>query len=357
MEYTPKNILITGGSGFIGSHVVQLLVKKYPNYKIVNLDKLDYCTSPENLKSITDFPNYKFIHGNILSVDLVNYLLKEEQIDTIMHFAAQTHVDHSFANSIYFTETNVLGTHKMLEAAKTADIKRFIHVSTDEVYGETVGLMEGANKEEKVLEPTNPYAATKAGAEFLVKAYHKSFNLPTIITRGNNVYGPFQYPEKLIPKFVCLLLSNRPCCIHGEGNNFRNYVFVTDVAAAFDTILHKGTTGQVYNIGTSFEISNLQVAYDIIHIFTGDQYHSNKELTEEQKKKLQKYITFVEDRKFNDFRYKINSEKLNALGWYPKVNWIEGLEKTVEWYRHHRYSWGEAALATALEPHPITKLC
>jgi len=197
-DYVPKNILITGGAGFIASHVVILMVKKYPQFKIVNFDRLDYCSCLENLDEIKDFPNYKFVKGNICSSDLVSYVLHAEEIDTIMHFAAQTHVDNSFGNSFQFTQNNILGTHVLLESAKVAGIKRFIHVSTDEVYGEQ-RLDQEAMSEEQVLEPTNPYAATKAGAEFLAKSYHRSFGMPVIITRGNNVYGPHQFPEKIIP--------------------------------------------------------------------------------------------------------------------------------------------------------------
>ena len=221
--YTPHNILITGGAGFIGSHVVLLLAKKYPQYNIINLDKLDYCSSLVNLSSVSSLPNYKFIKGDICSPDLINHIFKTHDIDTVLHFAAQTHVDNSFGNSFSFTRNNVMGTHVLLEAAKehwknknngsgggggggsTDNIgtgQRFIHVSTDEVYGEGVRDDAKAMEEEHVLEPTNPYAATKAAAEFIVKSYHRSFQLPIIITRGNNVYGPHQFPEKLIPKFI-----------------------------------------------------------------------------------------------------------------------------------------------------------
>jgi dTDP-glucose 4,6-dehydratase len=217
-SYTPQNILITGGAGFIGSHVVLLLAKKYPQYNIINLDKLDYCSSLVNLSSVSSLPNYKFIKGDICSPDLINYIFKTHDIDTVLHFAAQTHVDNSFGNSFSFTRNNVMGTHVLLEAAKEhwknknknndnsndniGTGHRFIHVSTDEVYGEGVRDDAKAMEEEHVLEPTNPYAATKAAAEFVVKSYHRSFQLPIIITRGNNVYGPHQFPEKLIPKFI-----------------------------------------------------------------------------------------------------------------------------------------------------------
>lgn len=331
--YTPKNILITGGAGFIASHVVIHFVKKYPQYKIVNLDKLDYCSSLANLKEIENAPNYKFVKGNICSSDFINYILKSEEIDTILHFAAQTHVDNSFGNSFQFTENNILGTHTLLEASKVHSIKRFVHVSTDEVYGE---IEEGEGFEHStILQPTNPYAATKAGAEFLVLAYHNSFKLPTIITRGNNVYGPHQYPEKLIPKFICLLSQGRQCFIHGDGSNQRNFLYVSDVANAFDTITHKGAVGNVYNIGTDFEISVLEVAKKLIELFG---------------MKEKDHLQYVENRPFNDCRYKINSDKLGALGWKPVVSWEEGLQKTIDWYKHNIKNWPR--IENALVPHP-----
>ncbi|KAK3271374.1 rhm1-like protein [Cymbomonas tetramitiformis] len=239
-DYVPQNILLTGGAGFICSHVVLRLVRAYPQYKIVVLDKLDYCASLNNLASVKDCPNFKFIKGDICSSDLVNFILTAENIDTIMHFAAQTHVDNSFGNSFEFTKNNILGTHVLLESAKIhGGIKRFIHVSTDEVYGETsVGSATG-NFEHNSLEPTNPYSATKAGAEMLVKAYQTSYNLPCIVTRGNNVYGPHQFPEKLIPKFVLLAQRGKKLPIHGDGSNTRSYMFVEDVAEAFEAVLHK----------------------------------------------------------------------------------------------------------------------
>ena len=254
-EFVPQNILITGGAGFIASHVVIRLVKNYPQYNIVNMDMLSYCSCHENVLSAIgeEAPNYKFVKGDICSSDLVSYVLRTEKIDTILHFAAQTHVDNSFGNSFQFTKHNIMGTHVLLEAAKNAGIHRFIHVSTDEVYGEgrenEAGMVEAAT-----LEPTNPYAATKAGAEFLVKAYQRSFKLPAIMTRGNNVYGPHQFPEKLIPKFTNQLLRGRAVTLHGDGSNTRNFLFVEDVAEAFDVLLHRGRVGEIYNIGVSNEL-------------------------------------------------------------------------------------------------------
>lgn len=339
--YSPKNILITGGAGFIASNVVCGLVKKYPQYKIVNYDKLDYCSSLKNCSEVEDCDNYKFVKGNILSSDFVSYILASEKIDTIIHFAAQTHVDNSFGNSFQFTENNIMGTHVLLEATKAyGGIKRFIHVSTDEVYGEVSKGEENKHSESStVLQPSNPYAATKAGAEFLVQAYHKSFNLPIIITRGNNVYGPKQYPEKLIPKFICLLARKQPCPIHGSGDHRRNFIHVNDVVNAFDTIVHRGQIGQVYNIGTNTEISNLQVAKTLIKLFGLEDRESE-------------FIKFVEDRPFNDFRYAIEFERLTSLGWDATVKWEEGLKNTMEWYlKRMDEKWWDG-IENALVAHP-----
>jgi len=337
--YEPKKILVTGGAGFIASHVVLLLVKKYPQYTIINLDRVDYCSCVANLDEIKYYRNYKFIKGNICSPDLVNYIMDEEEIDTVLHFAAQTHVDNSFGNSFAFTKNNILGTHVLLESAKIHNVKRFVHVSTDEVYG------EGADDEEPmfedhILEPTNPYAATKAGAEFIAKSYSRSFDLPLIITRGNNVYGPHQYPEKLIPKFINMLLRDRPVTLHGTGLNTRNFLYVEDVARAFDVILHKGICGSIYNIGGNNEKANIDVAKDLIQLMgKGD--------------KEDDYLTFVEDRAFNDRRYTINSESLLKLGWKEEMTWEKGLEETVEWYKKYgdRYENVESVLVA--HPRPI----
>lgn len=338
-DYVPQNILLTGGAGFIASHVAILLCQKYPQYRIICYDKLDYCSCRANISELEEtHSNFKFVKGDIASPDLVSFVLQEEKIDTIMHFAAQTHVDNSFGNSFNFTHTNIYGTHVLLESAKTCPtLRRFIHVSTDEVYGEGEDFDAVPMCEEHVLEPTNPYAATKAGAEFIVKSYHRSFQLPAIITRGNNVYGPHQYPEKLIPKFINQLLRGLPVTLHGDGSNTRNFLFVEDVARAFDVILHKGVVGHIYNIGGDNELSNLQVAKDIIDIM--NRGHQEDEL-----------VSFVSDRKFNDLRYTINSSKLHKLGWTEQMTWKEGLRATIKWYEEYTYRYGN--IDQALVPHP-----
>jgi len=337
-DYTPKNIFLTGGAGFIASHAAILLCKKYPQYNVVVYDKLDYCSCLENLNEIKDLPNFKFVKGDICSDDLVSYCFKENKIDTVMHFAAQTHVDNSFGNSFAFTQANIYGTHVLLESAKNCPtIRRFIHVSTDEVYGEGEDFDTNPMDEEHILEPTNPYAATKAGAEFLVKSYHRSFKLPVIITRGNNVYGPHQYPEKLIPKFTNQLLRGLPVTIHGDGTNTRNFLYVEDVARAFDCILHKGKVGHIYNIGGQNELPNIEVAKTLIKILGKSDEESD-------------YIVTVPDRKFNDLRYTINSDKLHELGWREEMSWEEGLSATVEWYKNYTHRYGN--IDQALVAHP-----
>ncbi|KAE8661380.1 Trifunctional UDP-glucose 4,6-dehydratase/UDP-4-keto-6-deoxy-D-glucose 3,5-epimerase/UDP-4-keto-L-rhamnose-reductase RHM1 [Hibiscus syriacus] len=299
-RYTPKSILVTGAAGFIASHVCNRLIRNYPDYKIVVLDKLDYCSSLKNLDPSRSSPNFKFIKGDIASADLVHFILQTESIDTIMHFAAQTHVDNSFGNSIEFTKNNIYGTHVLLEACKvTGQIKRFIHVSTDEVYGETDEDAVVGNHEASQLLPTNPYSATKAGAEMLVMAYGRSYGLPVITTRGNNVYGTNQFPEKLIPKFILLAMKRKILPIHGDGSNVRSYLYCEDVAEAFEVILHRGEVGHVYNIGTKKERTVID---------------------------------------------------LKSLGWYERTTWEEGLKKTMEWYVSNPGWWGD--VSGALLPHP-----
>ncbi|PNH01273.1 putative rhamnose biosynthetic enzyme 3 [Tetrabaena socialis] len=338
--FTPTNILVTGGAGFIASHVVIRLCTLYPHYKVVVLDKLDYCASTKNLASLESKHNFRFIKGDIRSMDLVSYILKTEEIDTVMHFAAQTHVDNSFGNSLAFTLNNTYGTHVLLEAARMAgSIRRFINVSTDEVYGETslgktTGLAESSN-----LDPTNPYSAAKAGAELIARAYITSYKMPIIITRGNNVYGPHQFPEKLIPKFTLLAARGKDLPVHGDGSSVRSYLYVDDVAEAFDCVLHKGVTGETYNIGTESERSVLDVARDIANVFG---INRNK-------------VIQVKDRAFNDRRYYIGSSKLAALGWKDSTSWEEGLKKTIDWYMGLKdmETYWVGDLEMALKPHPV----
>ena len=281
------NILVTGGCGFIGSNFINYILKKDPTVKIFNIDCLNYCA---NVSNVNSHSNYKFIKGNITSKDLVLHILNEYSIDAIIHFAAQSHVDNSFDNSLQYTTDNVMGTHVLLQASKEyGKIKKFLHFSTDEVYGE-VDLEHPGCHEKSLLNPTNPYAATKAAAEFLVRSYYHSFNLPVVIVRCNNVYGPNQYPEKLIPKFIKLLREGKLLTIHGNGSTRRNFIWAEDVARATEVIFHKGELNEVYNIGTSQEYSVMDVATLLIKKMTNDG-------------NINDHIEFVEDRPFNDFRY------------------------------------------------------
>ena len=314
-------------------------VDAHSHAQIVVLDKLDYCASMKNLESTRHLLNVEFIKGDIRSVDLLNLIFQKNTIDVVLHFAAQSHVDNSFGNSFEFTKNNVEGTHALLEATKRAGtVTRFVHVSTDEVYGESSFEHDSSNTEHaSLLAPTNPYSATKAGAEMLVMAYGRSYGLPFIITRGNNVYGPNQYPEKAIPKFSILAATGQRISLHGDGLATRSYMHVDDAAAAFDCILHRGTVSHVYNIGAHEERTVLSVARDICDILRRDPTET---------------ITHVRDRAFNDRRYFIDCSKLLALGWTQQVSWEEGLRKTVEWYSTEdlRSFWGD--FAPALTPHP-----
>lgn len=336
--YKPKRILITGAAGFIASHVAIRIVNRYPEYKVVVLDKLDYCSNLKNLLPVmgSGGNNFKFVKGDIASADLVSFILATEGIDTVMHFAAQTHVDNSFGNSLEFTKNNIYGTHVLLESCRTAaQIRRFIHVSTDEVYGETDGDAVVGNHEASQLLPTNPYAATKAGAEMLVMAYGRSYGLPVITTRGNNVYGPNQFPEKLIPKFMLLAMRGQRLPIHGDGSNVRSYLYCDDVAEAFEVVLHRGEVGHVYNIGTKKERTVMDVARDISGLFG---------------LRPEEAIQFVDNRPFNDQRYFLDDEKLKGLGWRERTRWEDGLRKTMEWYVANPDYWGD--VSGALLPHP-----
>lgn len=339
-DYEPKAILLTGGAGFIGSFVCIHLVKKYPQYKLICLDSMEYCASIKNLDPIINEPNFHLVKGSIANSELVRHVLVQFKIDTIMNFAAQSHVDMSFGNSLEFTKTNVVGTHVLLECAREQGelIKRFIHVSTDEVYGEVLGE---AAMETAQFEPTNPYSCSKAAAEIICKSYVRSFKMPIIITRGNNVYGPRQYPEKVIPKFIMRLLRGDKCCLHGDGSAQRTYVYAQDVALGFDTVLHKGENNQVYNVGSHADITMKQLAITLIR---------HLGLTEEGQEET--LIEYVEDRKFNDQRYAIDTSKLNDLGWTPSTSFEEGLKMTIDWYKSmDPEHWPE--FLSALASHPL----
>lgn len=310
-----KNILVTGGCGFIGSNFVNMFTRAHPDVNVYNIDKMDYCANESSIE-VTDLPNYHFVRGDIGNTDLIMYVFNTHNIDTVLNFAAQSHVDNSFGNSMTFTKNNVLGTHNLLECARVyGKIEKFIHVSTDEVYGE----VETSMAEHAVLNPTNPYAATKAAAEFIVKSYCMSFGLPCVITRGNNVYGKYQYPEKVIPRFIMLLCENEKLTIQGTGQNTRTFIHVDDVARAFTTVVHEGIIGEIYNIGCRDEHSVMEIAQRCV-----------KQLKPNDK--FEDWVTFVPDRDFNDLRYDIESSKLISLGWKQQVDFEEGFLDTLNWY-------------------------
>jgi UDP-glucose 4,6-dehydratase len=325
-----KNILCTGACGFIGSNFVSYMANKYTDCRFIVLDILDYCASLENVPKL---PNIEIVVGDIGNNELVAYILRKFEIDTIVHFAAQSHVDHSFFNSIPFTKTNVLGTHILLETVRiyhdeTKRLQRFISVSTDEVYGEVSD--DVAKKETDMLHSSNPYAASKQNAETLAQAYIQSYKLPIIITRGNNVYGINQYPEKVIPKFICQLLNGEKLTIQGSGMTRRNFIHVNDTCKAFETILLKGVIGEIYNISghSQNEYTVMEVASLLVELICPGE-------------SLEDHITYVEDRKFNDCRYYISSEKLEKLDWKPeKTDFTEEIKELIEWYKANKGRYG-----------------
>ncbi len=321
-------ILVTGGSGFIASHLIDNLIEL--NYYVVNLDKLDYCSNYDYTYDIDN--KYKFIHGNITNLELLRYLFNNYNFKYVFHLAAQTHVDNSFYNSLQFTYDNVIGTHTLLEVCREYNkLEKFIHMSTDEVYGEVL-KNEDIKNESSLLLPTNPYAATKAGAEMLVQAYYKSFKLPIIIIRCNNIYGPRQYPEKVIPSFINNLLNNKPCYIHGDGNSERHFLYISDAIDALILILNKGEINNIYNISSKdTSIKIIKLAKLLIRKINKNE---NENKNENQNVNENNYIEFIEDRKFNDYRYLISSEKLNNLGWIPKIKFSEGLNNTINFFKN-----------------------
>jgi dTDP-glucose 4,6-dehydratase len=317
------NILVTGGCGFIGSNFINYMVEKYPKHSFFNIDCLNYCADVQNIH-VSHLANYSFLKGNILSFDFISFILSNFKIDVIIHFAAQSHVDSSFENSFQYTNDNIVGTHTLLEASRQyGKLKKFIHISTDEVYGENKSVNDSIKSESSILIPTNPYAATKAAAEMIVMSYYKSFNLPIVITRGNNTYGPNQYPEKVIPKFIELLMKGKKCPIHGKGTALRNFLYVDDVVKAFEIILFQGNIGEIYNIGgdEDTEISVLDLAKLLISKIKGS---FNEDLD----------IEYINDRQFNDQRYWITNAKLKELGWNPVVSLDKGLDKTIVFYKN-----------------------
>lgn len=327
-----KNILITGGAGFIGSHVVRLLVSKYPNYQVINLDKLTYAGNLANLKDVENASNYKFVKVDICDFDELLNVFKQYEIDGVIHLAAESHVDRSIKDPFTFAHTNVLGTLSLLQAAKVyweslpekyAE-KRFYHISTDEVYG-TLDFDGTLFTEQTKYDPHSPYSASKASSDHFVRAYHDTYGMPTIVTNCSNNYGPYQFPEKLIPLFINNIRYGKSLPVYGKGENVRDWLFVEDHARAIDLIFHQGKVAETYNIGGFNEWKNIDLIKIIIK--TVDKLLGHPEGCSDH------LITYVTDRAGHDLRYAIDSTKLkNELGWEPSLQFEEGIEKTVRWY-------------------------
>ena len=327
-----KKILITGGAGFIGSHLVRLFVKKYPTYHIYNLDKLTYAGNLENLKDIEKYPNYTFIKGDIVDAKFISQLFENEKFDNIIHLAAESHVDRSIYSPMDFIYTNIVGTANLLNAARSIwennyEEHRFYHISTDEVYG-SLGET-GHFIETTPYSPHSPYSASKASSDHLVRAYHDTFGMNNVISNCSNNYGPNQFPEKLIPLCINNILHNKPLPVYGTGNNVRDWLYVEDHAKAIDTIFHKGLSGQTYNIGGNNEWTNIDIVKKLIEIM-------DEELGRPQGTSMS-LITYVKDRAGHDLRYAIDASKLKReLGWEPSIKFTEGFRLTVKWYLNNQ---------------------
>lgn len=322
-----KNILITGGAGFIGSHLVRRMVRNYPNYRIINLDKLTYAGNLENLRDVEDAPNYTFVRGDITDAAFLGQLFTDFEIDGVIHLAAESHVDRSIANPLSFVETNVIGTVLLLNAARAAwakdtEGKRFYHVSTDEVYG-SLGD-EGLFTEHTAYDPRSPYSASKASSDHFVRAYFHTYHLPVVMSNCSNNYGPNHFPEKLIPLVINNIRNAKPLPIYGDGKYTRDWLYVEDHASAIDAIFHNGRTGETYNIGGNNEWKNIDLVHRLCDI--------TDRLLERPEGTARQLITFVKDRPGHDRRYAIDASKLmNELQWSPSVKFDEGFEATIRW--------------------------
>ncbi|MBI2541517.1 dTDP-glucose 4,6-dehydratase [Candidatus Woesearchaeota archaeon] len=312
--------LVTGGAGFIGSNFIKYILNEYPGCKVINLDKLTYAGNLDNLIGISKNKNYKFVKGDICDPVIVNRLIKD--VDVVVHFAAETHVDRSISDAGTFIKTDVFGTFILLNSAKNSNIKKFIHISTDEVYG---SIEDGSADEDSPLKPTNPYSASKAGADRLAYSYFQTFRVPVIITRSSNNFGPHQHVEKLIPLFTTNAIENKKLPLYGDGLNKRDWLYVIDNCEAIDFLINKGVEGQVYNIGANNEKTNMHISHTVL-----------KELG-----KPDSLIEFVKDRASHDRRYALNWEKIRKLGWRPKHDFDTALKQTIKWYSENRWWWSK----------------
>ncbi len=294
------------------------MLEKYLDYKIINLDKLTYAGNPDNLKDVENNSNYSFVCGDICNPDVVNKIM--QRVDHVVHFAAESHVDRSIEDGSIFVRTNVLGTHTLLESALKHNIKRFVHISTDEVYG---SILDGSFKETDILTPSSPYSSSKAGSDLLAQSYHITHNLPVIITRCTNNFGPYQYPEKLIPLFVTNLVDNKKVPVYGTGQNVRDWIHVLDHCKAVDFVLHNGSIGEIYNVGGGAEKTNLEITQKLLEILG----------------KNDSMIEYVEDRPGHDLRYSLDFSKLMKMGWAPEYDFNDGVKETAKWYVDNRWWW------------------
>ncbi|MEP7290109.1 MAG: dTDP-glucose 4,6-dehydratase [Chloroflexota bacterium] len=325
-----QNILVTGGAGFIGSAFVRNMVEKYPHYNIIVFDKLTYAGNLDNLLPVVKSPNYKFERGDIADREIVRHVLEAYQVDTIVNFAAESHVDRSILDPDAFINTDVVGAYILLETARAMGVNRFHHVSTDEVYG---SIPVGYFKEGDPLEPNSPYAASKAGGELMVRAYHVTYGLHTTITRGSNTFGPYHYPEKIAPFFITEAIDDRPLPVYGDGMQVRDWLYVDDHASAVDLVLHQGAPGEIYNVGGENERHNIDLTRLILRLLD----------------KPETLIRYVEDRPGHDRRYALNCDKIKALGWQRSGDFEMLMEKTVRWYQQNEWWWRKIKTGEYLE--------
>jgi len=315
-----RSIMVTGGAGFIGSNFARMMLGKYPDYHVIVYDKLTYAGNPDNLRDLQDDPRFLFVRGDIADGGKVEETVRQFGIDAIVNFAAETHVDRSIEAPGSFVQTNVFGVYTLLEAARKFGIKRMVYVSTDEVYG---AVLEGSSVETDRLEPRSPYSAAKAGGDLMCRAYFITHNTPVMVTRGSNTYGPYQYPEKMLPLFITNAIEDKPIPMYGDGKYVRDWMHVLDHCEGIDLVLHKGEPGEIYNIGGGNERENIEVTYKVLDLLG----------------KPRSLINYVQDRPGHDRRYSIDTAKMQALGWSPRRGFDDGFRETVEWYINNRQWW------------------
>jgi dTDP-glucose 4,6-dehydratase len=315
-----QKLMVTGGAGFIGSNFARMILKKYPHYHVVVYDKLTYAGNPDNLQDLHDEPRFSFVEGDIADAEKVDETVQSHGIDTIVNFAAESHVDRSIEEPGGFIQTDVHGVYVLLEATRKFGLERFLQVSTDEVYG---AVLEGSSKETDLLQPRSPYSASKAGGELLAQAYYVTYDTPTLITRGSNTYGPYQYPEKMLPLFITNAIEDKPVPMYGDGMYVRDWMHVLDHSAGIDLVLHEGKLGEIYNVGGGNEHPNIEVTYSVLSRLG----------------KPRTLINYVADRPGHDRRYSVDTAKIRQLGWSPQVPFEQGLADTVDWYRDNEWWW------------------